>query len=391
MGCACMPQAQSWVTYVYIDIRLSADGRLKLTTLSNMPLFVFITVCCLQSSRQHSEAHISACHLSTRLWFVFPGCLSGFCRDAVVAAFASACGERVWLWCPATGSTSAPVTSLEQIIQSMQQIKAAATAARAPLGRSPLAPTTLAKAGTAHAASNAPGSLAASAVAKPASRVASGSSPKHPTALHERPGVKLKAAAHSSSEQGGSLAGEAEDPAQQAGAGVHVASAKGPEASNVRRASPAGQALPEEAQQSDAVEKLKDGVSDHAGGMQAGITQNEETGTQEQVQGSQAVPSEPKPAEGSATANSRAAPSGPSTSTAAEAATKADSAARDKNKSSSKEHKLEKKNNRDSKRSTEQKVEAKVKRRRSRSRSRSRSPKRWKPFHVILLFFMCIQ
>ena len=267
------------------------------------------------------------------------------------------------------GSTPAPVSSLEQIIRSMQQIKAAAA-----LSTTPLAPARTAPPPTGPPPPSSPSGrqdqpqpprpVVASPLAAAVDTADGSRNSSHPigNAQHGSDqtavAVKVKAEAPEQAVTNDkpfpAVLGSKTAPAtQQSGNdGSESVSRTALESQGAAGASQSTLGPSEEAARQSPIDNVPAGTSSKAADMDQGRIDH-------------------------ALGDARADPSGPSSSKPSHAAAKPASNAKDEKKSSSREDKLEKKSGRDSKHSEVDRKASKGKRHHSRCKSRSRSPKRY--------------
>ena len=270
------------------------------------------------------------------------------------------------------GSTPAPVSSLEQIIRSMQQIKAAAA-----LSTTPLAPTRTAPPPTGPVPPSAPsGSLDQPHPPRPIT--SSPSAAAVDTADESRNASQpIGKAQHGGNQNDVSVKLKAEAPEQAVTNGKPFAAMLGSKiAAATQQSGNDG---------SEPVSRTALESQGAAGASQSAFGLSEEAARQSPADSMPAGTSSKaadKPTADQGRINhalegAGADPSGPSSSKPAHATAKPASNVKDEKKSSSREDKLEKKSGRDSKRSEVDRKASKAKRHHSRSKSRSRSPKRY--------------
>ncbi len=262
--------------------------------------------------------------------------------------------------CP-TGSTPAPVSSLEQIIRSMQQIKAAAA-----LSTTPLAPTQTAPPPTGPIPPSAP-SVSQSQPQSSKPVAASPSAAAVDTADGSRNAShSFGNTQHGDNQNAVDIKLEAEAPEQA------VTNGKSFPAMLESKVASAAQ------QSGDDSESMSRKALESRGAV--GASQSALAPFEEAADTSSKAADKPTADQGRidrALEDAGADPNGPSSSKPAHATNKPASNAKDEKKSSSREDKLERKSGRDSKRSEVDRKASKGKRHRSRSKSRSRSPKRY--------------
>ena len=270
------------------------------------------------------------------------------------------------------GSTPAPVSSLEQIIRSMQQIKAAAA-----LSTTPLAPARTAPPPTSPIPPSAPsGSQAQPPSSKPVTTTSSAAAVY--TADESRNASQpIGNTQHGDGKQNAvNVKVKAEPPEQAVTNGNPFPAMRG---------SKTGPARQQSGDDSESMSRTALESQGAAGGSQSALGPSEEAARQSPADSMPAGTSsrtadKPTADQGrtdQALEDAGADPGGPSSSKPAHATAKPASNAKDEKKSSSREDKLEKKSGRDSKRSEVDRKASKGKRHRSRSKSRSRSPKRY--------------
>ncbi|KAL0039211.1 hypothetical protein WJX77_011469 [Trebouxia sp. C0004] len=264
----------------------------------------------------------------------------------------------------AAGSIPAPVSSLEQIIQSMQQIKAAAA-----LSKTPLAPTRTAPPPTGPIPPSAPSGsqhqpqsskLVTASPSAAAVDAADGSrNASHPIGNQNAVHAEITAEASEQAVTNGmpipAMLGSKSAPAtQQSGNDSESMSRTALEFQGAAEASQSTLAPSADAVRQSPDDSMPAGTSSK--------TADKPIADQGRIN--------------HVLEEAGAGPSGPSSSKSAHAAAKPAHNVKDEQKSSSREDKLEKKSSRDSKHSEVDRQASKGKRHRSRSKSRSRSPKR---------------